>query len=145
LAYLAGAGLIAFEAVAILILIMIGILAPLIPILIIPFVVGRLWIWKFIRGDRLRLTANYLVTTGGKHGGAVRYEDIQEVRINGARVEVKLREATGWWRWVNFAPGFRKFAIEGDPKRFLAEIEVRLGDVREYPLPEGGTALVRAS
>ena len=69
LSYLLGAGLIAFEAVAVLVLMLIGVLATLIPILIVVFIVSPLWIWRFVRGDRLRLTVNELMSTGGKHGG----------------------------------------------------------------------------
>jgi len=145
LSYLLGAGLIAFEAVAVLVLMLIGVLATLIPILIVVFIVSPLWIWRFVRGDRLRLTVNELMSTGGKHGGSLRYEDIQEVRVRGYKVEIRLRQATGWWKRLNFGPGFRKFVLDEEPKLFLAELETRLGDVRQYSLPEGGVALVRGS
>lgn len=129
------------EAITFLVLILIGVIGMLIPILIVIFVVTPLWVWRFLRGDRLRFTADELISTGGKHGGALRYDDIQEVRVEGDKVSIRLRQNTGWWRRFNFGPGFRKFVLEDDPKEFLSEIETHLRDARQYSLPEGGVAL----
>ncbi|MDO8611606.1 MAG: hypothetical protein Q7R32_02140 [Dehalococcoidia bacterium] len=144
LMYVLGAALAASVGIVFLILMLLGTVELLVPILLIVFVVTPLNVLRFLRGDRLRLTEDEIVSTGGKHGGALRYEDIEEIRLHGDRVEIKVRGQVGWWRRFNFAPGLRKFVLVEDADAFLSEMEIRLGQVRRYPMPNGGVALVRS-